>query len=108
LEDPDVTPPTDMWKLTCDPLRAPDRPDDFVIDFEKGIPVKLEYEDQGRKETVTDSVDLFLAANVIASRNGVGRIDIVSSPMKEDGEMSNLVATSSRTDLSESKAVGAC
>jgi len=83
LEDPDVTPPTDMWKLTVDPMKAPDKPDDFIIHFEKGIPVKLEYEDQGKKKTVTDSVELFLAANAIASRNGVGRIDIVSSAAEE-------------------------
>lgn len=78
LEDPDTTPPTDMWKLTQDPLAAPDQPEDFTVHFEKGVPVKLELTENGQKKTVTDSVDLFLTANAIARRNGVGRIDIVS------------------------------
>jgi len=76
LEDPNTTPPEDMWKLTVDPLKAPDTPDDFTLTFEKGLPVKLEY-DNGK--TVTDSVDLFLTANTIARKHGVGRIDIVEN-----------------------------
>jgi argininosuccinate synthase len=76
LEDPDVTPPKDMWKLTVDPTDAPDTPEDFTVFFEKGNPVKIVYEN-GKE--VTDSVDLFLTANAIARRNGVGRIDIVEN-----------------------------
>jgi argininosuccinate synthase len=79
LEDPDVTPPSDMWKLTQDPLTAPDQPEDFTVHFEKGIPVKLEYTEGGQKKVATDAVDLFLTANAIARRNGVGRIDIVEN-----------------------------
>jgi argininosuccinate synthase len=33
LEDPDVTPPADMWKLTMDPMKAPDKPEDFTVVF---------------------------------------------------------------------------
>ncbi|KAK3046489.1 argininosuccinate synthetase [Extremus antarcticus] len=76
LEDPNTTPPEDMWKLTTDPSKAPDQPDDFTITFEKGLPVKLEH--SGGK-TATDSVDLFLTANAIARKHGVGRIDIVEN-----------------------------
>ncbi|KAK9311219.1 argininosuccinate synthase [Lipomyces starkeyi] len=76
LEDPNTTPPKDMWKLTVDPQDAPDKPEEFTIVFEKGLPVKLIYE--GGKE-VTDSVEVFLTANAIARRNGVGRIDIVEN-----------------------------
>jgi argininosuccinate synthase len=79
LEDPDTTPPADMWKLTQDPLTAPDQPEDFTLTFEKGVPVKLEFTEGGKKKTVTDSVDVFLTANTIARRNGVGRIDIVEN-----------------------------
>lgn len=75
LEDPNTSPPEDMWKLTVDPTKAPDNPEDFVIHFQKGLPVKLECKD-GVKE---DPVDLFLTANAIARRNGVGRIDIVEN-----------------------------
>ena len=77
LEDPNTSPPEDMWKLTADPVQAPNEPEDFMLTFEKGLPVKLEY--AGGKKTATDAVDLFLTANVIARRNGVGRIDIVEN-----------------------------
>ncbi|KAK6408612.1 argininosuccinate synthetase [Oleoguttula sp. CCFEE 5521] len=76
LEDPNTTPPEDMWKLTADPTKAPGKPEDFTVHFEKGLPVKLEY-DNGK--TATDSVDLFLTANAIARKHGVGRIDIVEN-----------------------------
>ncbi|CAN6631808.1 argininosuccinate synthase [Trichomonascus vanleenenianus] len=76
LEDPDTTPPKDMWKLTVDPTDAPNTPEDFTVFFEKGIPTKIVYE--GSKE-VTEPVELFLTANAIARRNGVGRIDIVEN-----------------------------
>ncbi|KAF1989506.1 argininosuccinate synthase [Aulographum hederae CBS 113979] len=81
LEDPNTTPPEDMWKLTVDPMKAPDQPEDFTVTFEKGLPVKLEYTEGagGAKKTATDTVELFLAANQIARRNGVGRIDIVEN-----------------------------
>jgi argininosuccinate synthase len=76
LEDPDVTAPEDMWKLTVDPLKAPEKPEDFTIVFEKGLPVKLI---SASGKTFTDSVELFLEANAIARRHGVGRIDIVEN-----------------------------
>ncbi|CUS08709.1 unnamed protein product [Tuber aestivum] len=76
LEDPDETAPKDLWKLTIDPLDAPDIPEDFTIHFEKGLPSKLEYE--GGK-VVTEPLDLFLVANAIARRHGIGRIDIVEN-----------------------------
>ncbi|PBP18707.1 argininosuccinate synthetase [Diplocarpon rosae] len=75
LEDPDTTPPSDMWKLTIDPLNAPDEPEDFTLFFAKGLPVKLIIGDK----TITDSVELFLEVNALARRNGVGRIDIVEN-----------------------------
>lgn len=66
-----------MWQLTVDPREAPDQPEDFTVTFDKGLPVKLEYE--GGEKVATDSVDLFLTANAIARRNGVGRLDIVEN-----------------------------
>jgi argininosuccinate synthase len=76
LEDPDVTPPEDMWKLTVDPTKAPNTPEDFTLVFEKGLPVKLI---TAKNETITDPVKLFLESNAIARRHGVGRIDIVEN-----------------------------
>lgn len=79
LEDPDCTPPKDMWKLTVDPLDAPDKPEDFTVFFEKGKPVKLVYTEGESTQEVTEPVELFLTANKLARRNGVGRIDIVEN-----------------------------
>ncbi|CCU81925.1 hypothetical protein BGHDH14_bgh00906 [Blumeria hordei DH14] len=75
LEDPDVTAPQDMWKLTVDPLKAPDTPEDFTLVFSKGLPSKL----ITNGKTITNSVDLFVEMNAIARRHGVGRIDIVEN-----------------------------
>lgn len=79
LEDPDCTPPKDMWKLTVDPLDAPNTPEDFTVYFDKGKPAKLVYTENGEQVEVTEPVELFLAANKLARRNGVGRIDIVEN-----------------------------
>lgn len=80
LEDPNTTAPDDMWKLTADPItQAPNQPQDFTLTFEKGLPVKLEYTEGSDKKTVTDAVDLFLTANAIARKHGVGRVDIVEN-----------------------------
>ena len=76
LEDPDTEPPADMWKLTADPLtNAPDEPEDVTIDFEKGIPVKI----TSKSQNATEPTALFLAANALARKHGVGRIDIVEN-----------------------------
>lgn len=77
LEDPNITPPEDMWKLTVDPAKAPEQPEDFTLTFKEGLPVKLEYD--GGKKVETDATKLFLAVNAIARRHGVGRIDIVEN-----------------------------
>ncbi|EXJ59280.1 argininosuccinate synthase [Cladophialophora yegresii CBS 114405] len=77
LEDPNTSPPSDMWKLTADPiLSAPNEAEDVTIDFEKGLPVKISSPSQGTK---TDPTELFLAANALARKHGVGRIDIVEN-----------------------------
>lgn len=79
LEDPSRSPPEDMWKLTVNPLKAPDKPEYFTVEFTKGIPTKLEYSEDGKTKTVTEAVELFTVANTIARRNGVGRIDIMEN-----------------------------
>ncbi|KAM5342408.1 hypothetical protein ACJ41O_013374 [Fusarium nematophilum] len=61
LEDPDHTPPKDLWTQTVDPLEAPDKPLDFTVHFEKGLPVKVTTPDQ----EATESVELFKLLNKI-------------------------------------------
>ncbi|KAB8249527.1 argininosuccinate synthase [Aspergillus flavus] len=75
LEDPNHTPPADMWTMTADPLNAPNEPADITIQFEQGIPTKL----VTPEKTYTDSVELFNALNKLGYTHGVGRIDIVEN-----------------------------
>lgn len=70
LEDPNVTPPEDMWTKTVSPQNAPDKPLDLTIEFSNGLPVKVTTPDQ----TATDSVELFGLLNAIGKEHGVGRI----------------------------------
>jgi len=75
LEDPNVTPPKDLWNLTRDPQEAPDEPQYFTLFFENGIPTKLIV----GEEVITDSLALFKRLNLIGFENGVGRTDIVEN-----------------------------
>ncbi|WDK21980.1 arginosuccinate synthase [Colletotrichum graminicola] len=77
LEDPDVTPPEDMWTMTVSPLKAPDTPAHITIHFEKGIPVKVVTLET--QQTVTDSVEVFKLLNALGKEHGIGRIDIVEN-----------------------------
>ena len=66
-----------MWKLTADPiLSTPNEFEDVTIEFEKGIPVKITARSTG---TETEPTKLFLAANALARKHGVGRVDIVET-----------------------------
>lgn len=75
LEDPDHTPPKDLWTRTVDPIDAPNEPQNFTVHFEKGVPTKIETSGQ----TVTGSVDVFKALNTIGRDHGIGRVDIVEN-----------------------------
>jgi argininosuccinate synthase len=75
LEDPNTTPPADMWKLTTDPENAPFEPDRITIQFSAGLPVKV----TDQNKTYTDEVEIFLALNALGRKHGIGRIDIVEN-----------------------------
>jgi len=75
LEDPNTTPPKDMWKLTTDREDAPNEPEKISIEFKGGLPVKVH---AGGKEH-TDKVEIFLVLNALARKHGIGRIDIVEN-----------------------------
>ena len=70
LEDPWVAPPADAYQMTTDPLEAPDKPDEVVVGFVKGVPVSL----NGRP---MNGVELIQDLNELAGAHGVGRIDMV-------------------------------
>ena len=77
MEDPSTPAPKDLWKLTSDPERAPEQGEDITVTFEKGIPIALSFLDGGSEKVVKEPLELFLAANTLARRHGVGRVDIV-------------------------------
>ena len=70
LEDPAAAPPSDMFLLTRDPIDAPDRPADVVIDFEEGEPVSVDGLPLG-------PVELIEYLNGVAGEHGVGRADVI-------------------------------
>ncbi|KAK6189712.1 hypothetical protein SNE40_001712 [Patella caerulea] len=77
LEDPNHQAPDDICQMTVNPEKAPDVPEVLVIEFEKGVPVKVINKTDSTE--VTDPLELFLYLNQIGGRNGVGRIDIVEN-----------------------------
>ncbi len=72
LEDPWVSPPKGMFRMTTDPEDAPDRPDEVVIGYENGDPVSVD-------GTRMDPAALLAHLNEMAGRHGVGRVDIVEN-----------------------------
>ncbi len=61
-----------MFKMTVSPEEAPNTPEEIEIEFEKGIPVKLNNKNY-------ESNKLLEQLNEIGGRNGIGRIDIVEN-----------------------------
>lgn len=72
LEDPWVTPPESIFLRSVSPEAAPDKPEEVIIEIEKGFPIAL----NGKKLSPYDFIDQL---NVIAGKNGVGRSDIVET-----------------------------
>ncbi len=70
LENPMTEPPSDAFKWTADPDKAPDKAEYVEIGFEKGVPVSLNGEKMG-------GVELIDALNKIGGKHGVGRIDMI-------------------------------
>ncbi|MDD4335264.1 MAG: argininosuccinate synthase [Desulfotomaculaceae bacterium] len=72
LEDPWNEPLDEVLLLITPPAKAPDKPTYVEIDFEQGIPVKLD-------GAALDPVALIDKLNEIAGRNGVGIVDMVEN-----------------------------
>ncbi|KAM0755758.1 argininosuccinate synthetase [Meredithblackwellia eburnea MCA 4105] len=86
LEDPDTTPPSDMWKLTQALENTPKTPERISITFTKGLPTSLLVHPEGtgpvaskEGKEITDPVEVFLTLNALARKHGIGRIDIVEN-----------------------------
>ena len=74
LEDPWEPPPEDIFLLSVAPQQAPDASTEMVIDFEAGIPVKVNDKAMG-------PVEILQELNRVAGANGVGRVDLVENRM---------------------------
>ena len=72
LENPWTKPDESMWRWTTNPKEAPDEPETIEIDFNRGDPSAI----NGQKKT---PAQLLKELNVIGSRHGIGRLDIVEN-----------------------------
>ncbi|MBW1971770.1 MAG: argininosuccinate synthase [Deltaproteobacteria bacterium] len=72
LEDPWLEPDEDMFVLSVSPEKAPDKPTYIEIDFEQGIPVRI--------NGVSHSPATLLShLNRLGGENGIGRVDMVEN-----------------------------
>ena len=72
LEDPWQEPKEEMFELSQSPQNAPDQEQILTIDFEEGLPVRLDGQEFA-------PVDLLTELNEIGGRHGIGRVDLVES-----------------------------
>jgi len=72
LEDPSFEPEPSMFKLSVDPMDAPDEPEKVTIGFESGIPVTV-------NGVALSPAALVQTLNEIGGKHGVGRADIVEN-----------------------------
>ncbi len=72
LEDPWSGAPEDMFILSVSPEKAPDRPTVVEIDFEDGVPKRID----GKTYS---PANLLFQLNELGGRNGIGRVDMVEN-----------------------------
>ena len=72
LEDPWMACPEDICCLTTPLSKTPDTPEEVIIEFDKGIPVKVNGE-------ALSPAALMKKLNVLGGKHGVGKIDIVEN-----------------------------
>lgn len=74
LEEPDFTPPEEIFRWCQDPMKAPNEPCEVEIAFAGGIPTAI------NGKTLSPAL-LVAKANQIAGDNAVGRVDIMEDRM---------------------------
>ena len=72
LEDPWIEPPADIWRWTCDPQDAPDKPEAVEIEFSSGDAIAV----NGMKGSPAVILNRL---NQLGARHGIGRTDIVEN-----------------------------
>jgi argininosuccinate synthase len=77
LEDPKYRPGKDIFLKTKDPVDAPDKAEELLIEFKQGVPVRVENLTDGTIEE--EPLKLFQYLNKLAGKHGVGRVDMVEN-----------------------------
>jgi len=72
LENPWQEPEEVMYQLSVSPEKAPDKPEFLEIEFQQGIPKKLNGQAMG-------PISLLTALNKLGAKHGIGRVDIVEN-----------------------------
>jgi argininosuccinate synthase len=72
LEDPWQEPPEEIYVLTKSPAEAPDTPAYVELEFQRGVPVKI----NGIAMSVVELVE---SLETIAGAHGIGRVDMVEN-----------------------------
>jgi argininosuccinate synthase len=72
LEDPWVSPPKGMFRMTTDPWEAPDMMETLAIEFEQGNAVAI-------NGVRMSPVEILTRLNSLGGAHGVGRVDIVEN-----------------------------
>ena len=72
LESPNNPPLRDMFVLTQDPEKAPNKAELITIDFEKGIPTRVNGKKYG-------PVEIIETLNKVGGKHGIGRCDMVEN-----------------------------
>ncbi|HEX7594231.1 MAG TPA: argininosuccinate synthase, partial [Anaerolineae bacterium] len=72
LEDPWQEPEAAMFQLTVAPEQAPDEPEYVEIEFERGVPHKINGHAMG-------PIELLTTLNQLGAKHGVGRVDLVEN-----------------------------
>ncbi len=77
LEDPNYSPTEHVFSRTASPKSAPDTETIIDIHFKSGNPVKVV--NKNDSTTKTSPLELFMYLNRLASKNGIGRLDMVEN-----------------------------
>ncbi len=72
LERPAQEPEESMYQWTTSPHKAPDEAEEITIDFEMGIPVRIDGKRMGPAQLVE-------TANAHGAKHGIGRVDLVEN-----------------------------
>jgi len=72
LEDPWNEPPENIYKLTANPIKAPNKATYIELSFKNGLPVKI-------NNKSLKPIELIEKLNVIGGKNSVGRVDMVEN-----------------------------